>query len=72
MQVATAASLSEVIEKGFITPHDTVDFMAPLALALICQPSMEKEVCYTPHMEIPCLKHTNGARKCDTEIVVLL
>ena len=42
LQVATAGALLEIVLKNFISAHDTVDFLAPLALALMCQPSTDQ------------------------------
>ena len=32
----------EIVLKNLISAHDTVDFLAPLALALMCQPSTDQ------------------------------
>jgi len=42
LQVATAGALLEIVLKNLISAHDTVDFLAPLALALMCQPSTDQ------------------------------
>ncbi len=44
MQVATAGALMEIVQKSLISAHDTVDFLMPLALALVCQPASD-QVC---------------------------
>ena len=44
MQVATAGALLEIVQKSLVSAHDTVDFIAPLALALVCQPASD-QVC---------------------------
>ncbi len=44
MQVATAGALLVIVQRSLISAHDTVDFVAPLALALVCQPD-SAEVC---------------------------
>ena len=42
LQVATAGALLEIVLKNLISAHDAVDFLAPLALALMCQPSTDQ------------------------------
>ena len=42
--MATAGALLEIVQKSLISTHDTVDFVAPLALALACQPATD-QVC---------------------------
>ena len=49
--MATAGALLEIVQRELISAHDTADFLAPLALALMCQPSTD-EVQLTSHLLI--------------------
>ena len=37
-QVATADALLEIVQRGLVSKHDTLDLILPLALALMRQP----------------------------------
>ena len=49
--MAAAGTLLEILQRELINAHDTADFVVPLALALMCQPSTD-EVQLTLHLLI--------------------